>query len=82
MSKVFFDGSTKLITVVTGVTNLDVGVDIYLEWKKWVLESDNSKWLPAFRSFGGDSTTVNQNAPYYYFLINGWQVKIQNIYPW
>ena len=79
MSKVTFDGLHKLINVDSGVTDIDVRTDIYLEWKKWVLEDDNSKWLPAFRSFGGDPTSVNQNAPSYYFLINEWVVKVVNL---
>lgn len=79
MSKVTFDGLHKLINVDSDVTDIDVRTDLYLEWKKWVLEDDNSKWLPAFRSFGGDPTSVNQNAPSYYFLINEWLVKVVNL---
>lgn len=44
-----------------------------------VLESDNSKWLAAFRSFGGDPTTINQNAPSYFFLINNWRVIVDSL---
>jgi hypothetical protein len=79
MSKVTFDGANKWIFVNTGITNIDVRVDMYLEWKKWVLESDNSKWLAAFRSFGGDPTTINQNAPSYFFLINNWRVIVDSL---
>jgi len=79
MSKVTFDGLNKLITVITGVTYLDVKTDIYQEWKKWVIEDNNSQWLQAFRTFGGDPTTSNQNAPSYYFLINEWKIKIENL---
>jgi len=79
MSKVTFDGVTKIITINTGITDIDVKLDLYVEWKKWVQESDNSKWLPAFRTFGGDPTTQNQNAPSYYFLINNWIVLVQNL---
>jgi len=79
MSKVTFDGSAKIITINSGVTSIDVKTDLYLEWKQWVLEGDNSKWLAAFRSFGGDPTTLNQNAPSYFFLTNNWIVKIENL---
>lgn len=79
MAKVTFDGQNRLIVVNTGVTEIDVRVDLYLEWKKWVLQGTNSQWLAAFRSFGGDPTTVNQNAPSYYFLINNWLVKVENL---
>jgi hypothetical protein len=79
MSKVTFDGPTRIIDVNSGVTDINVKIDIYLEWKKWVQESDNSKWLAAFRAFGGDPTTVNQNAPSYFFLTNGWIVRVENL---
>jgi len=79
MSKVTFDGSTRVITIISGVTNIDVKIDIYLEWKKWVQESDNSKWLSAFRAFGGDPTSLNQTAPSYFFLTNNWIVKVENL---
>ena len=79
MSKVTFDGLHKLININSGVTDIDVRIDLYLEWKKWVLIGDNSKWLAAFRAFGGDPTTINQNAPSYYFLINNWIVKVENL---
>lgn len=79
MSKVTFDGSTRIISVNTGVSYIDVKNDIYLEWKKWVQESDNSKWLAAFRAFGGDPTTSNQNAPSYFFLTNDWIVQVENL---
>lgn len=79
MSKVTFDGPTRLITVITGVTDLDVKLDVYLPWKQWVEESDNSKWLAAFRAFGGDPTTLNQNAPSYFFLTNGWRLKVEDL---
>jgi len=36
--------------------------------------------LAAFRSFGGDPTTTNQYAPSYYFLINSWYIKAENVY--
>jgi hypothetical protein len=77
--KVTFDGDNHLIIINSGVTDIDVGSDIYLEWKKWVLEADNSKWLAAFRAFGGDPTTLNQTAPNYYFLINNWKVRVENL---
>ena len=79
MSKVQFDGQNRLIIINTGITDIDVRVDLYLEWKNWVLQDNNSQWLAAFRAFGGDPTTVNQNAPSYYFLINNWLVKVENL---
>ena len=79
MAKVTFDGTTKRITVNSGVTSLDVTIDLYSDWKEWVLLSDNSKYLPAFRTFGGDPTASGQYAPSYFFLTNGWRVVVTNL---
>lgn len=79
MSKVTFDGPNKRIIINSGVTDIDVQQDIYLPWKQWVIDS-GSMYLPAFRTFGGDPTTLNQNAPTYYFLINNWLVKAVDVY--
>lgn len=76
-SKVTFDGENKLIIIKSGTTNIDIGVDLYSDWKEWVI--DNPNWLPAFRTFGGDETSENQYAPRYYFLINNWRVLANNI---
>lgn len=78
MSKVTFDGSAKTITVNQGETEIDVGVDVYSKWKEWMLVSDNMKYPPAMRTFGGDSTITGQYAPSYYFLTNGWRVIVDN----
>lgn len=76
--KVTFDGPNKLIIIKTGVTDLSVKDDIYIPWKQWVID-EGSMYLSAFRSFGGDPTTLNQNAPSYYFLTNNWRVKAENV---
>jgi hypothetical protein len=78
MSKVTFDGPNKLIIINTGVTNIDVMTEMYLPWKQWVID-EGSMYLAAFRAFGGDPTTTDQNAPYYYFLINNWRVVATNV---
>jgi len=78
MSKVTFDGPNKLIIINTGVTYIDVEQDIYLPWKQWVLDG-HSMYPAAFRTFGGDPTVTDQNAPSYYFLINGWHVVATNV---
>ena len=74
MALVTFVGETKKIIIHSGVTSIDAGIDLYSDWKEWVLDIDNSKWLAAFRTFGGDETSESQYAPKYYFLINGWKV--------
>ena len=77
-SKVTFNGPNKLIVVKEGVTNIDVQIDLYSEWKHWLTEGDNSKYDQAFRTFGGDPTNTEETqfAPRYFFLTNGWKVFI------
>jgi hypothetical protein len=78
MAKVTFDGPNKLIRVNPGVENIDVGSELYSEWKRWVLLDDNAKYLQAFRTLGGDPTNPDETqfAPRYYFLMNGWRVYV------
>jgi hypothetical protein len=77
MSKVTFDGLTKLITVNAGVTTIDVAIDVYSAWKQWVLV--NPGWDAAFRTVGGDYIGPNQKIPTYFFLINNWKVVVDNL---
>jgi predicted nucleic acid-binding Zn-ribbon protein len=75
--KVTFDGLNKLILVNEGVTTLDIKVDVFSDWKEWVItRDDNAFWLPAIRSVGGDPTVAGQTAGDIYFLQNGWKLYI------
>jgi hypothetical protein len=49
--------------------------EIYAAWVDWVVLSDNAKWLPAFRSVGGDDLGGGISIPAYYFLTNNWRVR-------
>lgn len=49
--------------------------EIYVAWVDWVVLSDNAKYLPAFRSVGGDDLSGGLFIPPYYFLLNGWRVR-------
>lgn len=76
---VTFNGIDRLIEITDSAdVSIDVQQDLYSAWKDWSLISDNSKYAPAFRSFGGDPTAAGQSAPKYYFLINYWKVYINN----
>lgn len=77
MSQVTFDGPNKLIIVDDAVTELDAKVDLYSDWKEWVLTSgsDNAKYLPAFRTTGGDELPGGQFVSGYFFLTNGWRIR-------
>jgi len=48
---------------------------IYVAWVNWVALSDNSKYLPAFRTAGGDDLGGGLFIPPYYFLLNGWRIR-------
>lgn len=48
---------------------------IYKAWVDWLVLSDNSKYLPAFRTAGGDDLGGGLLIPAYYFLTNGWRVR-------
>ena len=72
-----FDGPNLTITLDSGVTEVDVGGNLYSEWKEWMLLSDNSKYPPAFRTIGGDPLTPGIEAGAYFFIRNdlGWRIK-------
>ena len=73
--KVTFDGINKLILINDGVTELDMQIDVYSDWKEWMLLYDNTKYLSAFNTVGGEPTIAGQRLDVTYFLINGWKFK-------
>ena len=75
MAKVTFDGVNSLIIVDPGITELDVQIDLYSDWKEWSLEDDNLKFLPAFRAVGGDPISDTRNLGITFFLINDWRIR-------
>lgn len=48
---------------------------IYVAWVDWMALSDNAKYLPAFRTAGGDDLGGGLSIPPYYFLTNSWRVR-------
>ena len=90
--KVIFDGAAKTITIKAAVTEIDVQIDLFTAWKKWVALETGHQWLPAFRADGRAPTNVaeTQFTPSYVFILNGWtivadtglSISIQtNLYP-
>jgi hypothetical protein len=73
-----FNGPSKLITLDTGVTSLNVQ-QLWSEWVRWHATSDNGKYLPAMRLLGGDAidAVAGTSVPFYVYLQNGWRVKPQ-----
>lgn len=72
------NGITKTITLTTGTTSVSVR-DLWSRWVDWFLTADNSKFLPAFQTVGGDDIDANEGTkiPIYSFLQNGWKIKPQ-----
>lgn len=67
-----FDAAAKRIILdTTSVT----ATELYSRWCDWLLLSDNAKYLPAFRSTGGDDLGGGLLIPPYFFLTNGWRVR-------
>ena len=73
--KVAFNGESKLIIVNSGANSLDIQIDLYSDWKEWIQESDNSKFLAALRTVGGDPTIRTKQVAPYFFLMNGWKIR-------
>jgi hypothetical protein len=75
MAKVTFDGPNKLIIVNNGETSLDVAIDLYSDWKEWMVLVDNAKYPIAMRTVGGDPTSGGKSVAPYFFLSNGWKIR-------
>lgn len=69
-----FDGDTKIITLTT--TTLDV-TSMWSGYIDWLALSDNSKYVSAMRSVGGDDIDVGSGTkvPPYIYLVNGWRIR-------
>ena len=75
MANATIDGPNKLFIANFGVIELDVQIDIYSDWKEWLQISDNSKFLEAVRTVGGDPISVTISVAPYFFLTNGWKIR-------
>ena len=73
-----FDGPSKLIVLSAGTVGLGVR-DLWSRWVDWLADADNSKFLPAMRSVGGDDIDVSAGTsiPVYTYLTNGWRIRPQ-----
>ena len=81
--KVTFDGIARTITVNPGVSAINIQIDIYSDWKEWLrmetagdltIRKDTAQFTQALRAIGGDPTTGGEAAGDIYFLINNWQI--------
>jgi hypothetical protein len=67
-----FDPATQRIILDSASVT---ATEIYSRWADWIAASDNAKYLPAFRTAGGDDLGGGLSIPPYYFLLNGWRVR-------
>ncbi len=78
--KVTFDGPNKEIIINPNVTEIDVKVDLYSDWKEWIMNTDgliNTKFPKAITAIGGQPLPGNRFLGTTYFLVNGWRIR-----PW
>lgn len=72
--KVDFNGVTRRITVLPGVTSLSIRDDVYSAWVRWLERDDNARFLPAMRYSGGDPIPGGETGVTF-FLSNGWKLE-------
>lgn len=72
--KVDFNGVTKRITVLSGVTALNIRDDVYSAWIRWLERDDNTRFLSAMRATGLDAIPGGFTGDTY-FLTNGWKLE-------
>jgi hypothetical protein len=76
--KVTFDGPNKLILINDGVTEIDVRIDLYSDWKEWMLGHDGivpARYLEAVTNIGGQDLPGARVVGSTFFLTNGWRIK-------
>lgn len=69
--KVSFNGTTKQITVNSGVASIDIASDVYSAWVRWT--SRERGYLPAMRYSGFDPIPGGRTGATF-FLQNGWKL--------
>jgi hypothetical protein len=76
-----FDGPNRLIVLTPGTTDITVE-DMWSRWIDWMLTSDNSKYLPAMRTVGGDPLSDTKDLGTTFFMLNGWRIRPQEANHW
>ena len=70
--KVSFNGFLKRITVNSGVTDIDIGEDVYSAWARWMVREDNSRFPEAIRYAGYDPIPGGYTGTTF-FMTRGWK---------
>ena len=71
--KVSFNGTTKRVTVNSGVTSINLRTDVYSAWCRWTVREDNLRFPQAMRSAGGDIIPGGETG-ITFFTINDWKL--------
>jgi hypothetical protein len=78
MASITIDPTDPCVQIVCGVGESVVSVTaaaLYKAWKDWFVLSDNSKYLPAFDSAGGDPVgDTSLDNVYFIQTANGWKI--------
>jgi len=72
-----FDGEALIITLDSGVTEIDSSADLYKEWKLWALDG-NLRFPEALQTSGGEDVIPGSlSSGAYFFLQNqhGWRIR-------
>jgi len=73
--KFIFSGAEKLIYIVSPTTNFSAE-ELYSEWKRWFISAvENSRYLDAMNSVGGNSISSSKSIAGYIEMLNGWRIK-------
>ncbi len=75
MVKFIVDGPNLLLIAKTGITEVDVKVDLYSDAKEHWLTTIDSKFNFPLRVVGGDPTTGGDALGATYFLQHGWRIR-------
>lgn len=85
MASITIDAANLCVRLVCGAGESDVSFTvaaIYKAWKDWFVLSDNSKYLPAFDSAGGDPVGASSLDNVYFLRTdNGWLICPQTTEP-
>lgn len=75
---VMFDGPSKTIWILEGISEVLVKEHLYSDWKEWVRILDHSKYPQAFETEGGRPISDTERLGDTYLLINDWVIRQRN----
>ena len=70
-----FNGETKTIWILNGITEVLVKEHLYSDWKEWIAIYDHTKYEQAFETEGGRPISATERLGDSYLLINDWVIR-------